>query len=105
MSSGSRTNTTNNKQQTNQKTMAEEFKVGEYVYFGGNDRSFKVLNRQGDDLEILVGHDFSGAQKTRTVNVIRDDVTTASPLSFGEVKTQGFRRGTRSHASLVACRQ
>ena len=85
--------------------MAEEFKVGEYVYFGGNERSFKVQSQQGGNLEIVIGYDHSGVPRTRTVNISRDDVTTASPLSFGEVKTQGFRRGTRARASRVVCRQ
>lgn len=85
--------------------MAEEFKVGEYVYFGGSGRSFKVLHQQGNDLEILIGYDSSGVPKTRTVHIIRDDVTTASSFSLGDVKTQGFRPGTRSRASRVVCRR
>lgn len=83
----------------------EEIRVGSYVYFGGSDRSFIVLRRQGDNLEILAGRDFQGVPKTRIINITRDEVTTASQVFAGNISTRGFRPGTRSRATRVTIRR
>ncbi|HCB35589.1 MAG: hypothetical protein A2W52_01365 [Candidatus Taylorbacteria bacterium RIFCSPHIGHO2_02_49_25] len=76
--------------------MNEEFRVGSYIYFGGHLKSFRVLRRDGDELEIQVGNGSAGI-KTRMLHIKRDYVSSARP-TLGAMEIKGFRRGVRSRA-------
>lgn len=72
----------------------DEFSVGSYVYFGGNEKSFKVLKNLGDGrLELVIKQTRNG-RTTRIVDIVGDEVTTTRTHAFG-LDTVGLPAGVR----------
>ncbi len=72
-------------------------KVGTYVYFKGNARSFIVTRHLGGkNIEVKIGMGPTGPI-LRPLHLERDEVTT-SIATLGGIRTVGFRPGARQKA-------
>lgn len=79
-----------------------EYQPGNYVYFGGNQRRFRILRLLPDRrLELDMGLDrINGGTKTRIVHIERDEVITVSP-DLGSLRPTGFLPEFRSQGSYL----
>lgn len=64
----------------------------EYIYFGGNTKSFRVVRWLDGKRKVEVAMAFG---KTRTLDVKMDEVTSVSPDSFDVFESVGFNAGAR----------
>ena len=64
----------------------------DYVYFGGNTKSFRVIRWFDGGKKVEVAMAFG---KTRILDVEKDDVVTISPTSLDDHESVGFSNRTR----------
>ena len=69
----------------------DDYQPGKYVYFGGNQRRFRIRRLLPNrELELEMGLDRrSGTTRTRIVHIDKDEVTTA-PTDLGVLRPSGF---------------